>query len=232
MPDKQARQLARAAVHRLDAILRWRQRINEYSQANHCIFRIALRRNRDERTLDDGTHLYPDDLIGELHFWNERFSPNNGSEPDLIWARNLYRRAIQSLEDLAAHVQTAEPTQRVSALRGTVVVDDGQWLVWQHILQRLGFQIVNLPQPNIWGRTRQVGEDLLVWTLIWSVNPESLRGKGFHRQRLRCWMSRSELLARYATRPQATVSGTADPQDISPTTSRSEPQCGSFVPES
>jgi hypothetical protein len=42
-----------------------------------------------------------------------------------------------------------------------------------------------------------LGEDLLIWGLVCTFNPRSLRGGGLLRHRADLWMSRRELIARY-----------------------------------
>lgn len=211
MSDGKARRLASMLIGLLDCTLRRRLGIRQYSDRDDCLFRIRIIRSTENVALADGTRVHCGDPLVELHFWNEHAPAFAGSQPDLRWARVLYQRAVHSLEDLAACLEKEPSMARVQAILGTrPVADAADRMRWSGPLQRLGFEIIDLPQPDFWQRWHRRGEDLLVWALIWSVNPESLRGKGLIRGRLRCWMSRGALLERYARgAPSASGAGSA-----------------------
>jgi hypothetical protein len=192
-----------AAIHRIDAVLRRRQGIEEFSDAEYCMFRIAPGTSDEDVVLADGTHVRQGDPIAELHFWNEQMPHVPRSGPDLAWARRAQQQAVRSLEDLAAYVQRSERLREVDALRGDLAVAGlRQRELWTRAVRRVGFEVRPRSEPaGPVEKVHRFGEDVLIWGLTWAFNPASLRGKGVRRQRLRCWMSRSVLLGRYAARP-------------------------------
>jgi hypothetical protein len=189
----------RAMVRGLDRLLQRQGRVQEFTQDEECILRVALTDYKKDFELSDGTKVRAGDRICELHLWNEHIPPMPLEGPDLRWGVRFYRLAVKSLRSLAAYLE-AEERQDIVALGGQMAFlekDDSPVLAT--LGAQLGFDIVNLTaQAGRWGRFTHFWENIFSWALMWTFNPGSLRGKRFLRlQRYRLWMSRRTLLQRY-----------------------------------
>ena len=196
---KRLRKISRLPVAGIDAILRRLQGVEEFTQAEKCILRIALTRSREKITLSDGTHIRRGDPLCELHLWNERV-PQIGEEgAEMGWGLRTYRLARHSMRLLAAHVESTPRLAGVRAFRGESTFSLRQ----EHgpgidLFERLGFDLQVLETKTVWERFARFWEGMYVWALIWAYNPGSLRGKQlFGMHRCRAWISRQEFLRRY-----------------------------------
>jgi hypothetical protein len=189
----------RAMVRGLDLLLRRQGRVQEFTEDDECILRIALTTYEKDFQLSDGTKVQPGDKICELHLWNEHIPPMPADGPDLRWGVRFYRLAVKSLRSLVAYLATDE-LQDIVALGGQMAFlekDDSPVLA--SVAAQLGFDVMNLTaQAGRWGRFTHFWENIFSWALMWTYNPGSLRGKRFLRlQRYRLSMSRRTLLQRY-----------------------------------
>lgn len=191
--------LVRGIIFALDAFLRRRQGIYEYTQDPECVLRIALGHSRCACTLSDGTVVHEGDLIVELHFWNEHIPRMGPAGPDLAWGLRFYRRLRKSLAELARYVNDTPELEPVVAFRGeSSFAAEVGWERYADVMHRLGFEFRPLPPQNVWQRFVGFFEHLYVWALIWAFNPASLRGKRlFTAARGELWISRQRLLERY-----------------------------------
>jgi hypothetical protein len=189
----------RAMVLALEGLLRRQGRVQEFTQDEECILRIAFTASKQDVELSDGTKVRAGDKICELHLWNEHIPPMPTGGPDLRWGVRFYRLAVKSLRSLAAYI-AAEERQDIVALGGQMAFleKDGS-PVLASVAAQLGFDVLNLTaQAGRWGRFTHFWENIFSWALMWTFNPGSLRGKRFLRlQRYRLWMSRRTLLQRY-----------------------------------
>ncbi len=189
----------RAMVLGLDRLLQHQARVEEFTQDEECILRIALTTYKKDFALSDGTKVRAGDRICELHLWNEHIPPIPLEGPDLSWGVRFYRLAVKSLRSLAAYI-AADERQDVAALGGQMAfLEKEDPPVLATVTARLGFDLINLTaEGGRWRRFTHFWENLYSWALMWTFNPGSLRGKGFLRlQRYRLWMSRRTLLERY-----------------------------------
>lgn len=189
----------RAMVLGLERLLRRAGHVQEFTQDEECILRIALTTYKSEIELSDGTKIRCGDRICELHLWNEHVPPMPPEGPDLAWGVRFYRLAVKSLRSLAAYMER-DGLRDIVALGGQMAFleKDGS-PVLTVVAGRLGFDVVNLTaRAGRWGRFTHFWENIFSWALMWTFNPGSLRGKRFLRlKRYRLWMSRRALLERY-----------------------------------
>ena len=189
----------RAMVLGLDRLLQRQGHVQEFTQDEECILRIALTNYMKDFELSDGTKVQAGDKICELHLWNEHIPPMPLEGPDLRWGVRFYRLAVKSLRSLAAYI-AAEERQDIVALGGQMAfLEKENSPVLASVAAQLGFDVLNLTaQAGRWGRFTHFWENIFSWALMWTFNPGSLRGKRFLRlQRYRLWMSRRTLLERY-----------------------------------
>lgn len=191
--------MLRSMVRGLDVLLQRRGGVQEFTQDEECILRIALTTYRKDFQFSDGTKVQAGDKICELHLWNEHLPPMPTEGPDLRWGVRFYRLAVKSLGSLAVHIATGD-LQDIVALGGQMAFlekDDSP--VLSGVAPELGFDVVDLAaQAGRWRRFTHFWENIYAWALMWTFNPGSLRGKRFLRlHRYRLWMSRRTLLERY-----------------------------------
>jgi hypothetical protein len=189
----------RAMVLSLDLLLQRQAHVQEFTQDEECILRIALTTCKKDFQLSDGTKVRAGDKICELHLWNEHIPPMPMEGPDLRWGVRFYRLAVKSFRSLAAYIATDE-RQDIVALGGQMAfLEREDPPVLAAVTARLGFDLLNLTaQGGRWRRFTHFWENLYSWALMWTFNPASLRGKRFLRlQRYRLWISRRTLLERY-----------------------------------
>jgi hypothetical protein len=192
----------RALVLGLDLLLQRQAHVQEFTQDEECILRIALTTYEKDFALSDGTKVRAGDRICELHLWNEHIPQIPLEGPDLNWGVRFYRLAVKSLRSLAAYI-AADERQDVVALGGQMAfLEKEDPPVLATVTARLGFDLINLTaEGGRWRRFTHFWENLYSWALMWTFNPGSLRGKRFLRlQRYRLWMSRRTLLERYGPR--------------------------------
>ncbi len=99
VPPKQG--ISRRAIRWLDAFLRKRQQIFDFSDDPSCLLRISADACREERVLADGSELAPGDAVGELHFLNDHLPQIPSDGPGIAWASEARRALVLSLQMLA-----------------------------------------------------------------------------------------------------------------------------------
>lgn len=189
--------IGRAAISRLDVLLRRVYHVREFTQDGSCILRIALARSAEEITLSDGTRIGKGEVVGELHLWNEHIPPMDEGGPSLEWALKSRRLLIASLKKLATYLEDEPQFESVRAFRGeTAFPREG--LERRALFERLGFDLVRMDRIGRLKRFGEFWENVYTWGLIWTFNPGSLRRKDFfHLERVQLWISRQALLERY-----------------------------------
>ena len=79
--------LGRGVIRRFDGLLRRRLGVYHFSEDPGCMFRLSLPRAPYGVRLADGTAIAPDDVVANIHLWNERMTPIPAEGADLHWAR-------------------------------------------------------------------------------------------------------------------------------------------------
>jgi hypothetical protein len=184
-------------VRGLDRALRRAMNISEFCGRPGCIFRMAERCSTEFVVLEDGTEICPGDRFGDLHLWNENIGRMLATAVGLGVGARFRSAFLESLQDLALHASTDRHVTEMKAFRAQVC-----WL-WRSrrnsleaIIRRCGFTIVS-PDPTWIGRVHDAFENLLIYSLVWSFNPNGLRHRNFTPLRLQLWISRDELLRRH-----------------------------------
>lgn len=185
-------------VRRLDALLRRRLHIVEFTDDARCLFRIALVTAQEEKVLADGTRVHPGEPLIELHLWNEHIPPVSADGPTFAWAGRAGRLIGHSLRLLAAHVEAEPALREAKALHGRMALParggGGEFFA---LARRFGFHVNPVGDGSWRARLDEFWSNLHLWALIWSFNPGGLRRKGFSWCWCELWISRAALLARY-----------------------------------
>ena len=189
--------IGRAAISHLDLLLRRIYGVHEFTQDENCILRVALGKSKEEITLSDGTKIGKGEVVGELHFWNERIPPMDEEGPSLEWALKFHRLLMASLKKLAIYLENEPQFESVRAFRGETTFSK-ESLEGRALFERLGFDLVRMDRTGKLKRFGEFWENFYAWGLIWTFNPGSLRRKDFFRlERAQLWISRQALLERY-----------------------------------
>jgi YkoP-like protein len=188
-------------VFGLDAFLRRRLGVIEYSSHPDCLFRIDLRRLNHRIELSDGTTLLPGDEIVQLHFWNERVPRYDGAGANFEWARRFSSNLITSLQELAAFL-AARNLHSVKGVRADVALGTAEHM--DQVLRfcgHYGFKPVRHAAPaTIWSPLHRVGENVLIGMLILAHNRRAFGFDCLRRSRADVFLTRAELDKRFGRR--------------------------------
>ncbi len=192
-------------VSMIDGALRARQEIFEYCNDPHCVFRLQLAAATSDIVLADGTRVPAGSRLLNLHLWNEHIPPFPARGPTLGWARGMCRDLATSLEELAAFVARNPDLQEVAAVGGKMMFGSTeQTQLVAHFAERYGFVRAIDPAPDhpIADWLHLVGENILVSMIVMAQNPAAFRADFFHRDRVRVYLHRSELMRRFGAHPE------------------------------
>jgi hypothetical protein len=193
---------ARQAVFALDAVLRGRLAIFEYSAHAECMLRVAIVPAPADLALADGSAVVRGRPIADLHLWNEHVPAVPAGGADLAWLVHFDGRLRLSLCELAVYLRQ-HPGNDVHAVRMETAFGRPD-ADMDRIGRRFGFQIVRHRAPRTLGsRIHRFFADFLFLALSWAYNPGSLDGKRFRRDHHEYWMSRTTLDDRYGAPTQA-----------------------------
>ncbi len=190
-------------VDALDAFLRRRQGVIEYSRSPDCIFRLQIIRNDDYFFLTDGTWLRSGDRIIDLHLWNEHVPQMPGGRPTLAFAQRVDRCVDVSLAELARYLSQRPDLDDITAIRGNMSLGSKQRSnQMARIAARFGFERVPPSGPLSFGeRLHRFGENILISMLVMAHNSGALRADTLWRDRTLTYLSRAVLEQRYGARP-------------------------------
>ncbi|HLJ64162.1 MAG TPA: hypothetical protein VKT70_08660 [Stellaceae bacterium] len=181
----------------MDAILRQRMGIHEFTDDPLCLFRLALTASPHPLLLSDGRLIDEGEEILELHLWNEHLPQIPASGPNTAWASLMKRRVRYSFMCVAAHLESERDLDGVGAVTGAPHFASRLGaLQMARTAERFGFDI--MPTKGT-ARLHGVVESLLAWTLTWAFNPASLRTSNGLRPRYEIWISRDKFLRCYGT---------------------------------
>jgi hypothetical protein len=189
----------------LDAHLRRRQRIIEFTDHPRCLLRIALHQAERSCRLSSGFSITKGALIGDLHLWNEHIPRIPCGGPDLAWAMAARRQMRESLIMLAKMAPVVRPLSQMAALRAETRLGAMKTPAQLRRLAGLfGFEIVFRPAPCcLKERLVDLAEHLHFWAMMRAFNPEALRGRHYFKSKCHeLWMPREALIRRYAAEGQ------------------------------
>ena len=191
-----------ALLASIDAQLRLRGGVYEYTSCPDCIFRMQIAANLHDLVLRDGTRLRPGTLVINLHMWNEQVPPMPRSGPTIAWARRMMRALDISLEELAWHLARRPDLADVAAIFANLTLAsaprDAQVV---HIMQRYGFEAVQTLGPcSLRERMHRVGENILISLMVLAYNAAAFRAESLRRGRVLMCLSTKVLQERYGTR--------------------------------
>ncbi|MGH6672279.1 MAG: YkoP family protein [Xanthobacteraceae bacterium] len=196
-------------IFALDAKLRRRHGVLEYSCHPSCVFRIQIARARRLLTLADGTRLEPGQRIARLHFWNEHIPPVPQHGTTILWARQLQKSISISLRELAHYLSSRPDLNDVFVICGDVPsATRAQWQQIEYIMAYYGFETVMRSERLPLGeRIHRFGENVLISLIVFARNAAALRLDTLSRVRVPIYLSRRTLERKFGridkTAPEA-----------------------------
>lgn len=192
-------------IFALDARLRRRQAVIEYSCHPACIFRLEIACSRGQLTLRDGTRLQPGERIARLHFWNEHIPPMPQHGATIPWARRLQKSISISLRELARYLSSRRDLYDIRVICGDVPSGTkSQSRQIAHIMAYYGFEARDeterLPLRE---HIHRFGENILISLTVFAQNPAALRLDTLMRVRVPIYLSRQILERRFGSETTA-----------------------------
>lgn len=179
----------------LDARLRRRQAVFEYTRDRRCVFRLDLGRSPRALVLRDGTRVHPGQRIARLHFWNEQIPPLPENGPTIAWARQMRRAIATSLAALARYLASRPELSDIAVVYGDVPSGTrAQSEQLARIMAHYGFETIAEPERlPIAERVHRFGENILISLIVLASNTAALRGDTLKRVRVPIYLSRRVL---------------------------------------
>lgn len=197
--DRNAHPWFAEMVFALDAMLRQRQRVVEYTTNPACIFRVQLARAECEFDLADQTHIRQGDLMLNLHLWNEQIPPIPPTGATIAWARRFCRQFELSLCELARYCAAHRDLHNVAALSANVAQATRQQCAQlTNIMRRFGFEPASATtSTRSDAGLRRLGENILISAMVLAQNPVALRADSLRRDRTLLLLPRTTLFDRF-----------------------------------
>jgi hypothetical protein len=181
-----------------DALLRRIGGITEFETEVKGLLRIELSHATRTLTLPDGTRVQRGVPIMDLHFWNEHLPPFLSEVDNFDWASRVEQQIQTSLHRLVLFIHARQEPDKVQALRVTLsIAKHGPPSVLARLLMKAGFEPIESPTSGT-VCFMPILEGIWAWLLTWTYNPRGLIDWRFNRTRREFWVSRQQLLARYA----------------------------------
>jgi len=180
------------AVFALDARLRRRHAVFEYTHNPACVFRLDIGRAPRSLMLRDGTRVRAGQRIGRLHFWNEQIPPVPSNGPTIAWARQMRHAMAISLRELAHYLATRSDLSDIAVIVGDAPSGTStQREQLARIMGRFGFDSVVEPEHlPVAERLHRLGENILISLIVFAYNAGALRADTLKRVRLPIYLSR------------------------------------------
>jgi hypothetical protein len=207
-------------VFGVDAVLRRRNCVFEYSSDQQCILRISLSHLDSDVALNDGTRGRAGDPIIELHLWNEQVpaSPKQGAS--IGWARQMHLCFSRSLAELAQYLAIRPEHNDISIVRANLALGGSKETQrMARLISRYGFEPMACSAPAIgFERAQRFGENVLISLMVLAHNAAALRRDTLSRARLEAWLSRRRLEQRYGglSRSDSSVPAASRQNDSDP----------------
>lgn len=183
----------------LDARLRRRHAVLDYTTHPSCIFRLDIARCSRAIVLRDGTRLRRGHRIIRLHFWNEHIPAVSPHGATIGWARQMQRCIAISLHELAHYLLSRPDLYDITVICGDVpsgTMEQTDQIA--RIMARYGFETINQDVPlSIGQQLHQFGENILISLIVFVQNAGALRFDSLRRVRVPIFLSRRTLAERF-----------------------------------
>ena len=187
------------ALFALDARLRRRQAVFEYSRHPACIFRLDIARSSRSIALRDGARVHTGQRVARLHFWNEHIPPFPRNGATIAWARQMQQAIATSLRELAYYLASRPDLGDITMICGNIPSGTRtQTEQLARIMAHYGFEAIPGPDDlTIGQRMRRFGENILISLIVFAQNAGALRLDTLNRVRVPIYFSRRLLNEKY-----------------------------------
>ncbi len=183
----------------LDAYLRRRHAVFEYSQHPACIFRLEIARTPHAIALRHGTGVPAGARIARLHFWNEHVPAMPREGATIAWARRMQRAIATALHELARYLAARPDLADIAVISG--LVPNGTKSQRDQLARIMGYYgFEAIPEPEhlpLAERLHRLGENILISLVIFAQNARALRADTLQRARLPIFLSPQTLQQRF-----------------------------------
>ena len=186
----------RRAISALDGYLSQQHGVSPFSDDDKCILRVAIIPAGRTVRLSDGITIGPDDLIADVHCWNERIPSMPKGGANLAWAQQVSTRlrfSLGLLADAMVNDPRLLPAQACRAKVNFVGLGCSNASV-SRIIHRLGYEDVDEGAKTMRVLAHDALENILISALVWTHNPEALKREKMIRERRPVWSSRAKML--------------------------------------
>lgn len=188
------------AILRLDAFLRRRLAVIEYTSDPRCIFRVSCDEAVMSYALSDGTSVTEGDRIISLHIWNEHMPRLARGTTSLTWASRTARSIEISLRELALFLESREEFDDICVIRCTLALAiQAKIPCLTRITAHFGFETPRHVEQraSFAALAHRMGENMLALLILVATNPTAARLDVLRRSRGLACLSRHELIRRY-----------------------------------
>jgi len=184
----------------LDARLRRRQAVFEYTRDPSCVFRLDISLSPRALVLRDGRRVNPGQRVARLHLWNEQVPPLPENGATIAWARQMHRAIATSLAELARYLASRPDLSDIAVVcAGAPSGTRAQSEQLARIMGRYGFETIAEPEPlPIAERLHRFGENILISLIVLASNAAALRGDTLKRVRVPIYLSRQVLEKKFS----------------------------------
>ena len=153
-----------------------------------------------DAVLPSGMVVARGDPVIELHFANERL-PQACDGAGFGWGARFGRLLMTSFRELAVGLEIDPRLRDAKAVLARLAfAGERNRIDTRRFGQRFGFECCEFPgKPPMSRQVHDFGEDLWLVGLTWVFNRGSLRGRSVLRLREDLWMSREQMIERYAS---------------------------------
>lgn len=215
--DRYAHPWLAELVFALDARLRHRHQVIEYTADPDCILRVHMSRSEYSFALADGTQVRPGDRILNLHLWNEHIPAVPTAGPTIAWARCFHQHLVRSIRRLAGYCAARAELDDVVAIGANLVQATRQQRAQLiSIMRRFGFESLREPErgcdsAHLEAPLRRLGENILISAMVLVQNPVVFRPDSLWRVRTPVFVSRTALIARFGAPHYSPTVRSAEP---------------------
>jgi hypothetical protein len=189
------------AIFALDARLRRRYAVVEYTRNPSCVFRLQIVRSQSDLVLRDGTQLRAGERVAQLHYWSEQIPPAPPIGMTIGWARQMTHSLEISWRELARYLAANSDLSDVAVIRADAVASKGrESRQLARIMAHYGFEAIARPEPPPIGeRLHRCGENILMTLMLFAQNARAMRAGSLTRGRVPLFLSRRALEHRFGS---------------------------------
>jgi hypothetical protein len=164
---------------------------------NDGLLHIEFGRAERDLLLSDGAEVKRDDLVIELHLWNEHFPGFPSGDADFGWTDRAQQQLLSSVHRLAFYIRKDPKRDRTQALGMKLSIAKQQpENVLARLLLNAGLVPIGQASPRMECVLRFL-DGVWAWLLTWTYNFRALIGWRFNRTRREFSISRAKFIALY-----------------------------------